>query len=642
MIHEFIEVAKLKCGKRAGCEPFRPLRIEWVLDLDSDGKHLDLTATTRSAFNKKGIRTFDQRGKEFREVPANYSFQRRKAKNGGWEVMTVGRSQHTWLPDFLLGPVDELFPSGVRGGKNPKPDYHQATMDLLRLAKRQCPQNRIVTAILSFLDSNPSFPTIASKAGAELDWFDGQQAEIVTFRVAGKLAFTDAELRRWWATRAAIERLQVARLLISKYGLQRDAYLRGRGATVANFPTVKIGSPRAFASFDKAPFRSYGLGEQTATMRLRTAEMVAGGLNWLLSHDDHRLNLGSGEIVVFWAVRQPDPKLITLPFVRRVTEPDPLAVRDFLQSVWATRLKPIDLAQFHAATFYPAGKGRFSVRSWHTQTLADAQRHLETWFTAIDLGGEEGGASLDSLARSTIAQGTRADPPPAVFAALFEAALFGLRLPYHLFAAAISRQKTELAKGVDKKGESTFNQRLQARTALIQLFFSLKQLTGETRMNHETVLDPKCDHPAILCGRLLALLDKIHNEAHTTRNAEGKTVSKGTASSPAGRYYAAASATPALAFPQLLKLARYHLDKIGSGWSYRLEYGWRADENGGPFDALAAVVDRLKKAACGSFPRLLSLEDQGRFALGFYHERCRKWPTKTDSDNQLETSTPTP
>jgi len=615
------------------------VRIHWLIDLDLDGQACHFSPTTRSAFNKKGLRS-NERGKEF-QVPANYSFQSRKGKNGEWEVMTVGRSQHTWLPDFLFGPVNELFPSGVRDGKNPNPEYHQATVDLLKLAKQQCPQNGSIAAILAFLGSNPSFATLAQKANAELDLFESQQAETIAFRVAGRIAFNDSELRQWWAARVGKERLGVAKLLARKYGLRRDAYLHGKGATVANFPTVKIGSPRAFASFDKAPFRSYGLGEQTATMRLKTAELVTGGLNWLLSHDDSRLKLGSGEIAVFWAVRQRDEKLITLPFIRRVTEPDPLAVRDFLQSVWATRLKPIAPAQFHAATFFPAGKGRFSVRSWHTQTLTDAQTHLEAWFSAIDLGEEDSRISLDSLARSTIGQGTKTEPPPATYAALFEAALFGQRLPHQVFTAAISRQRTELAKGAAQKEESIFHHRLQSRTALIQIFFAIKQPNEEPRMNHETTLDPKCDHPAILCGRLLALLDKIHNEAHTTRNAEGKTVSKGTASSPAGRFYAAASATPALAFPQLLKLARYHLNKIGGGWAYRLEFGWRDDEDHEQFDALAAVVDRLKKTAAGSFPRLLSLEDQGRFALGFYHERCRKWPKKPETENQPETSTPT-
>ena len=43
-------------------------------------------------------------------------------------------------------------------------------------------------------------------------------------------------------------------------------------------------------------------------------------------------------------------------------------------------------------------------------------------------------------------------------------------------------------------------------------------------------------------------------------------------------------------------------------------------------EGLAAIVSRLKEASGDDFPRMLSLEDQGRFAMGFYYERARKWP----------------
>ena len=128
---------------------------------------------------------------------------------------------------------------------------------------------------------------------------------------------------------------------------------------------------------------------------------------------------------------------------------------------------------------------------------------------------------------------------------------------------------------------------------------------------------------AILCGRLLAMFDKIHDVAH-----DGKS-----ASSPANRLYGAASATPALVFPKLCQLARYHLQKMDAGMARKLEYGVpkarREDGLQEDFDGLAAIVANLKEASDGDFPRLLSLEDQGRFALGFYYERCRKWPNYT-------------
>ena len=161
-----------------------------------------------------------------------------------------------------------------------------------------------------------------------------------------------------------------------------------------------------------------------------------------------------------------------------------------------------------------------------------------------------------------------------------------------------------------------FKLRLAARTALVQLYFSLK-----TDNPFDTTIGVTMDtkDTAILCGRLLALLDEIHNKAHDRKSA----------SSPANRLYGGASATPALVFPRLCELARYHLQKMNSGLAHKLEFGVpkeRRDDNvQEDFEGLAAVVSRLKEASGDDFPRMLSLEDQGRFALGFYYERVRKW-----------------
>ena len=115
-------------------------------------------------------------------------------------------------------------------------------------------------------------------------------------------------------------------------------------------------------------------------------------------------------------------------------------------------------------------------------------------------------------------------------------------------------------------------------------------------------LDKKNDTPAYLCGRLLALLDSVHWTAHKGQ----------TNVTPADRYYGSASATPALVFPMLCKMARYHLAKIdASGLKRHYER------------AVANLVAQLAEASEGAFPRHLGLEDQGRFAIGFYHEKAQ-------------------
>jgi CRISPR-associated protein Csd1 len=460
--------------------------------------------------------------------------------------------------------------------------------------------------------------------------------ETLSFRVNGRIAVADPELRGWWTEQVGKQRAEV----MGRLPIGKDAYQADDGRVTEYFPTVFSSIP--FASFNAAPFTSYGLGSQTTTMRLETAEKTSAGLNWLLSRDDTRINLAD-ETAVFWGMPEEqqtgNERASTVPFVGLLEKADTLAVRDFFRGIWGGRPVQIQSGRFYAATFLP-GQGRFSVRSWHTDTLPHAQENLKKWFNTLNLGStDEGTSTLNQLAEATISKAKRqkAKPAPGTYSALFESALFGQPLPHQIFAAAISRQEVEMA-GQDRNTKF-FGERLRARTSLIQLYFTLnKSITMNENNDNSNV---RHEHlPAFLCGRLLAVLDHIHNEAH-----EGKS-----ASSPATRLYGAASKTPALAFPQLCQLVRHHLDKLAKYDRDRFQDGVpaakRADGEKEDFDGLSDVIAQLKEAAGGAFPRMLSMEEQGVFAIGFYYQRkrCEHWPHFKRSDkanNQSETSNQT-
>jgi hypothetical protein len=95
---------------------------------------------------------------------------------------------------------------------------------------------------------------------------------------------------------------------------------------------------------------------------------------------------------------------------------------------------------------------------------------------------------------------------------------------------------------------------------------------------------------------------------------------------------------------------RHHLDKLPKYKRDRFQDGVpatkREDGVNEDFEGLSDVVSQLKEAAGGAFPRMLSLEEQGVFAIGFYHQRkrCENWPhfKKSEKTNQQpETLTPT-
>lgn len=258
------------------------------------------------------------------------------------------------------------------------------------------------------------------------------------------------------------------------------------------------------------------------------------------------------------------------------------------------------------------------MRHWHETTLAGAEKNLQHWFKMLNAVPSSSAdqavpLKISELAKCTVQKGRKSKPAARCHTELFDAAFFGRPLSSRLFVAALQRQAPELAKGCDKKTKSDFEQRLRARTALIKLYFDLSKKGAQVIMENHVYQNDS----GYLCGRLLAILDKIHVDAHRS--------SGGTNSSPANRAYSAASTTPALIFPQLCKLARYHLSKVGGGWARCLEHGYEA-ETGEFIEGLKQVVAKLQQSSGCSFPSVLSLEEQGRFAIGFYFERCRNWP----------------
>ena len=124
------------------------------------------------------------------------------------------------------------------------------------------------------------------------------------------------------------------------------------------------------------------------------------------------------------------------------------------------------------------------------------------------------------------------------------------------------------------------------------------------------MLDPTNANPAYRLGRLFATLEKIQEEASPGLNATIR-----------DRYYGAASSTPVAVFTTLLRLKNHHLGKLHKGRAVQMER------------TIGEIMNGLN-----DFPRILALPDQGRFALGYYHQR-QAFFTKSDNsttDNQGE------
>ena len=274
-----------------------------------------------------------------RRFPA--SFQRYK----GEVRLVLCSARRSFSRNFSPLRHIELWEKGVASG--------------LQRNLRQFPANTNIQALSAWLKRGPQFDDLAIPCEEEerrriIEDLDAGK-ETISFRVAGRLITADFKLREWWAEKVTQQRNKVVKEL--KPG--HDNYLKGIGPVTEYFPSVFGSVP--FASFNAAPFISYGLGSQTATFRLETAEKTAAGLNALLNDSRTSLSLGD-EYAVFWAVDKTSGKAQPADFLQLLDQPDPLAVRDYLKSVWGSRSPELAQTDFHVAILLK-GTGRFSVRS---------------------------------------------------------------------------------------------------------------------------------------------------------------------------------------------------------------------------------------------------------------------------------------
>jgi CRISPR-associated protein Csd1 len=131
------------------------------------------------------------------------------------------------------------------------------------------------------------------------------------------------------------------------------------------------------------------------------------------------------------------------------------------------------------------------------------------------------------------------------------------------------------------------------------------------------MLDLDNTNPGYRMGRLFAVLEKIQEEASPGLNATIR-----------DRYYGAASSTPASVFPTLLNLTRHHIKKLDDKGRRML---YRAFQDHTPDDYIGKVLNGV-----ANMPTHMMLVDQGRFALGYYHQRQDFFTKKSDTPSTTE------
>lgn len=343
-------------------------------------------------------------------------------------------------------------------------------------------------------------------------------------------------------------------------------------------------------AFNCEAFNSLGK-EQGANAPIGQAAAFAytTALNHLLGRDSRqKLQVGDAT-TVFWSEK---PSLLEAQFSDFFGEPpkdDPdrgtRAVESLLRAPQTGVLVPGEAGtRFYVLGLAP-NASRIAVRFWVAATIADMCANIRQHF--LDLAITHGPRDMDALSifrmlTSIAPLGKAENIPPNIAGATMRCILAGLPYPKTLLDAAIRRNRAEQTV-------------TYARAALLKACINRMVRFQSPHHKEELAvsLDTSNDNAGYRLGRLFATLEKIQMEASPGINATIR-----------DRYYGAASGVPVTVFGNLMRLKNHHLAKLDSA-------GRRVN-----FEKLLAEI----MGGVADFPAHLSMVDQGRFAIGYYHQ----------------------
>lgn len=237
---------------------------------------------------------------------------------------------------------------------------------------------------------------------------------------------------------------------------------------------------------------------------------------------------------------------------------------------------------------------RFFLRDTFGSFAQNLQKHAEEM--EIDCSEKEKFRTLPIWAvvneTTRTVPGQPAKPSPQLAGDLLRAVLTGGRYPATLLNGVTLRIRAE--QNVTR-----------GRAAVIKAYYLRNYPTVLNKEVYTVSLNETTNVPYLL-GRLFSVLEAVQKAANPGINTTIK-----------DRYFNAACATPGMAFPTLLRLSQKHLRKLNDGLATYYD------------NQIAELMAQLPESG---FPARLSLPDQGKFAIGYYHQTQKRFAKKNEEE----------
>jgi CRISPR-associated protein Csd1 len=582
---------------------FESKPVRWVIELRGDGQFRQLYDTNTPQSQPKG------KGKQPKLEAKLMAIPRRQVRSSGVKA------------NFLVDNAKYVLATGS-SERPPDPKNaarHIAYVELLQKAL-ELADGPELRAVLAFLANERQLEACRVELERQGGFADN---DLFTFEVDGTLLHEVEELRLYWASHAGetLSDGNQAQCLIC--GEQRvpatlHNQIQIRGASTSGIPLV---------SFNSDAFEKYGWsGSANAPVCTECMTAYVESLRRLTRsrYDNPRSGkrmsplstvLTRDTTAIYWAINDA-PLLMGLSLLRD----DPKRVGDLLASPHQGRAGNVGDPNRFYCLILSGTQGRAIVRRVHMGTVAEVESNLRRYFEAIDVDRFDSSTPLPQfrLLKALALNGDLDRLPNQLGMDLWLTALFGIPLSRSFLAAVVTRNRAERKVTPE-------------RAALLHLYFtthspsacatgtatpsaqSAKENPREMSLNRESK-----DQPYLL-GRLLAVLE------HLQTAAQGRGLNR----TLVDRTFGAASTRPGVVFPQLIQTAQHHLAKAGRKAEGRALFLNRL---------LGEIMDGLE---LNGFAATLNLEQQGRFALGYYHQRQSFYASRPENGGTPPTQTKT-
>lgn len=554
-----------------------PVKISWGLDINREGRLLQVLP----------LQVEEQRGKKTAFAPQLMNVPAPPKRTVGIEAGFLCDNG-----SYVLGMDDKGKPERTRLCFEAFRERHHALLEKVEHPAAQ--------ALLRFLDSwNPEaaaeHPALAEHAaelcggGNIIFVFEGQRLhEIPELKEVWQRCFSDAGDAVVMQCLVTGQRLPVQMLHPNIKGVQ-GAQSSGASLVAFNFSALE----------------SYGCNESqglNAPVSTQAAFAYGAALNHLLAEPKHHLRMGE-TTVVYWAEEGENAYAEFMSDLFGSNTMDDQTIGDALALVakgknadWQGMPLKAD-SRFYILGLAP-NAARLSVRFFLSGTfgnlmgnVAKHQEHLQIVKPAFDTWNE---LSLWWLLNETVNQQAKnKQPNPQMVGDFARAVWQGTPYPATLY------EQTQLRIRAERKVT-------RGRAAIIKAY-----LIRQPSFVHKEVLtvelNEKTRYAPYLLGRLFSVLEALQEKANPGINATIR-----------DKYFSSACATPAVAFPTLIRLAQAHLKKLD-------------DRSRIFFDK---QIGQLLAQMESSYPARLNLQDQGVFQLGYYHQTQKRYTKKEDESNE--------